>query len=115
MPAPDQSPAHLPTPFRPQTSNLVAPVLEHDHSSDLHKIAAGSFLSREDAPLGGDFHTSPSMSSHAPPAAAPANSLNVPAADSLNVPVGVSSKGKSPMVEDDIPIKPRTFKQIEED
>nr|GEX17421.1 hypothetical protein [Tanacetum cinerariifolium] len=32
-----------------------------------------------------------------------------------NVPAGVSSKGKSPMVEEDIPVKVRTFRQMEED
>nr|GEV64408.1 ribonuclease H-like domain, reverse transcriptase, RNA-dependent DNA polymerase [Tanacetum cinerariifolium] len=30
-------------------------------------------------------------------------------------PAGISSKGKSPMVEEDIPVKARTFKQMEED
>nr|GEW05469.1 hypothetical protein [Tanacetum cinerariifolium] len=44
---------------------------EHDHSSDPHKTTAGSFLTREDAPVGGDFHTSPLRSSHAPPAGQP--------------------------------------------
>nr|GFA67851.1 hypothetical protein [Tanacetum cinerariifolium] len=71
IPPPDQSPAHLPTPSRPQTSDLVASVLEHDHSSDPHETAAGSFLTREDAPLGGNFHTSSPRSSHAPPAGQP--------------------------------------------
>nr|GFA75029.1 JmjC domain-containing protein [Tanacetum cinerariifolium] len=46
--------------------------------------------------------------------AVPADSPNVPA-DSLNAPAGVSSKGKSLMVEEDIPVKARTFKQMEED
>nr|GFA04118.1 aminoacyl-tRNA synthetase, class 1a, anticodon-binding [Tanacetum cinerariifolium] len=46
-------------------------VLEHDHSSDQHETTAGSFPTREDAPLGGDFHTSPPRSSHAPPAGQP--------------------------------------------
>nr|GEW58255.1 ribonuclease H-like domain-containing protein [Tanacetum cinerariifolium] len=71
MPAPDQYPAHLPTPSIPQISDPVALVLEHDHSSDPHETAAGSFPTREDAPLGGDFHTSPLRSSHAPPAGQP--------------------------------------------
>nr|GFA13899.1 hypothetical protein [Tanacetum cinerariifolium] len=66
MPAPNQSLAHLPTPSRPQTSDPVALVLEHDHSSDPYETAGGSFLTIEDAPLGGDFHTSPLRSSHAP-------------------------------------------------
>nr|GEY34808.1 JmjC domain-containing protein [Tanacetum cinerariifolium] len=71
MPAPDQSPAHLPSPSRPQTSDPVAPVLEHDDRSDPHETAASSFPTKEDAPLGGDFHTSPPRSSHAPPAGQP--------------------------------------------
>nr|GEU47904.1 ribonuclease H-like domain-containing protein [Tanacetum cinerariifolium] len=71
MPAPDQSSAHLPTPSKPQTSDLVAPVLDHDHSSDPHETDAGSFPTMEDAPLGGDFHTSPLRSSHAPPTGQP--------------------------------------------
>nr|GEV68735.1 hypothetical protein [Tanacetum cinerariifolium] len=250
VPAPDQSPGHLPTPSRPQSSDSVALVLEHDHSSDQHKTV-GTFPTREDALLGGDFHTSPTRSSHAPPtgqpsgaklhdhknlskdvvrklvkkvktlevklktqkrkmvvsdsdqedgttqnvdldairaltnaavavdldipsgstsqihaasscaptavpldassvlpgasgvapgasgvapgasdvspgasiaptaaSAVPADSLKVPPvvpADSLNVPAGVSSKGKSPMVEEDIPVTARTFRQMEKD
>nr|GEY74565.1 hypothetical protein [Tanacetum cinerariifolium] len=203
--APDQSPAHLHTPSRPQSSDPVAPVLEHDHISDQHETDAGSFLTREDAPLGGNFHTSPTRSSHAPPtgqpsggaedpitltalssivstlvqkvhsleaelhdhkklfkdvvgnlcaptavppgvplgasgvasaafgvtpiafdvspgafvaptaaSAVPADSPKVPTAiptDSLNVPAGISSKGKSLMVEEDIPVTARTFRE----
>nr|GEX44192.1 hypothetical protein [Tanacetum cinerariifolium] len=45
-----------------------------------------------------------------------AGSLNVHAAvTSSGAPAGVSSKGKSPMVEEDIPVKARTFRQMEED
>nr|GFA86283.1 hypothetical protein [Tanacetum cinerariifolium] len=50
--------------------------------------------------------------------AIPADSPKVPAAvpsDSPNVPAGVSSKGKSLMVEEDIPITARSFRQREED
>nr|GEX61813.1 ribonuclease H-like domain-containing protein [Tanacetum cinerariifolium] len=204
MPSPDHSPAPLPTPSKPQTSNLVAQVLEHDHRSNQHEPATGSFPSRDDAPLGGDFHPSPPRSSHAPlryipwkqismiirsflrmswgmaadsdipsghtshvPAAspcappagptgtskvpralfsispgafdAPTGALNVSAAalavpadspkvpsdspkvpavvptDSPYIPAGVSSKGKSIMVEEDIPVKARRFRQMEED
>nr|GEX37577.1 uncharacterized mitochondrial protein AtMg00810-like [Tanacetum cinerariifolium] len=227
MPFPDHSPAPLPTPSRPQTSNLVAQVLEHDHRSNQHEPATGSFPSRDDAPLGGDFHPSLPRSSHAPmqkvhsleanlydhkklfkdvvgklvekvktlevklktkkrkmvvmaadsdipsghtshvPAASPCappagptgtfevpralfaispgasdvptGALNVSAAasavpadspkvpadspkvpavvptDSPYIPAGVSSKGKSLMVEEDIPIKSRRFRQMEED
>nr|GEW40976.1 putative ribonuclease H-like domain-containing protein [Tanacetum cinerariifolium] len=71
MPAPDQSPAHLPIPSKPQTSDPVAPVLKHSHSSNPHETTAGSFPNREDEPLGGDFHTSPPRSSQAPPAGQP--------------------------------------------
>nr|GFC90966.1 DOF zinc finger protein DOF3.2 [Tanacetum cinerariifolium] len=46
----------------------------------------------------------------------PAGNLNVPAAvTSSGASAGVSSKGKSLMVEEDIPVKARTFKQMEED
>nr|GEZ11377.1 hypothetical protein [Tanacetum cinerariifolium] len=71
VPAPDQSPAHLPTPSRPQLPDPVAPILEHEHSSAQPKTAAGFFPTTKDAPLGGDFHTSPPRSSHAPPACQP--------------------------------------------
>nr|GEY27969.1 hypothetical protein [Tanacetum cinerariifolium] len=53
--------------------------------------------------------------------AVPSSTYVVPAATSVvpagrsNVHAGVSSKGKSPMVEEDIPVKARTFKQMEED
>nr|GFB63891.1 hypothetical protein [Tanacetum cinerariifolium] len=66
--APDQSPPHLTTPSRPQSPKPIAHVLEHGHSSTQHETAAGFFPSTEDAPLGGDFHTSPLRSSHTPPA-----------------------------------------------
>nr|GEX71088.1 hypothetical protein [Tanacetum cinerariifolium] len=78
VPALDQSPAHFPIPSRPQTFDPIAPVLEHDHSSDQHETAAGSFPTREDAPMGGDFHTSPPRSSYAPPAGQPSRGLEDP-------------------------------------
>nr|GEY54128.1 uncharacterized mitochondrial protein AtMg00810-like [Tanacetum cinerariifolium] len=71
MPSPDHSPSHLPTPSRPPTSDPVASVLKYDHCSDQHETATGSFPSRDDAPLGGDFHPSPLWSSHAPPTGQP--------------------------------------------
>nr|GFD55289.1 SGNH hydrolase-type esterase domain-containing protein [Tanacetum cinerariifolium] len=46
--------------------------------------------------------------------AVPGDSPKVPA-DSLNDLVGVFGKGKSPMVEEDILVKARTFRQIKED
>nr|GEX94974.1 JmjC domain-containing protein [Tanacetum cinerariifolium] len=46
----------------------------------------------------------------------PAGSLSAPTdVPSSTAPTGVLSKGKSPMVEEDIPVKARTFKQMEED
>nr|GEY81660.1 aminoacyl-tRNA synthetase, class 1a, anticodon-binding [Tanacetum cinerariifolium] len=46
----------------------------------------------------------------------PTYSPSIPAdVPSSVAPAGVSSKGKSPMVETDIPVKARTFKQMEED
>nr|GEV21724.1 ribonuclease H-like domain-containing protein [Tanacetum cinerariifolium] len=211
VPAPDQSPSHLPTPFRPQSPDPVAPVLEHDHSSAQPETAAGSFLLRKlfkdivgklvkkvkslevklktkkrklvvsdsdpednttqdmdldalhalaNAAVAADSdipsrNTSqvpaaspcaptvvPSATSEVPPAPfaiptgasgvapdasdvspgpsvtptaalpIPADSLKVLAAvpfDSPNVPSGASSKGKSPMVEEDIPVTARSL------
>nr|GEV98090.1 putative ribonuclease H-like domain-containing protein [Tanacetum cinerariifolium] len=233
MPAPYQSLAHLPTSSRPQTSNPIAPVLEHDHSqpsrgvedpitltalssvvltlvqkvhsleAELHDhkklfmdvvgklvkkvkslevklktkkrklvvsdydpkdnttqdmdldalhaltnaaVAADSYIPSSNTshvpvaspcapPAGppgtfdvppassaippGDFSVSPGPSV-TPTAASviPADSLKVLAvvpADSPNVPAGVSSKGKSLMVEEDIPVTTRSFRQREED
>nr|GEX99701.1 hypothetical protein [Tanacetum cinerariifolium] len=68
VPAPDQSPPHLTTPSRPHSHDLVALLLEHAHTSTQLETAAGSFPSTKDAPIGGDFHTSPLRSSHTPPA-----------------------------------------------
>nr|GEZ77096.1 JmjC domain-containing protein [Tanacetum cinerariifolium] len=48
------------------------------------------------------------------PANRPKVSTAVPT-DSPNIPAGVSSKGKYPMVEEDIPVKAKTFRQMEED
>nr|GEU85792.1 synaptobrevin, longin-like domain protein [Tanacetum cinerariifolium] len=177
---------------------------EHGQSSDphtasfsqAHETDAGPFTTVEDTPMGGDFHTSPLRSSHAPhagqpsreselqaykklfkdvvgklvkkvktlevklktkkrnpsvPTAGPPSTSSVPPTTSAvslapfavlpgpsDVPTGVStvtagsptvptdvpsradptdvlSKGKSLMVEKDIPVKARTFKQMEED
>nr|GEX72584.1 putative ribonuclease H-like domain-containing protein [Tanacetum cinerariifolium] len=144
VPAPIQYPSHLPNPHRPQSSDPVPLVPEHDHSFDQHETAAGSFPTREDAPLGGDFYTSPTRlcdptafppgasgvphgASDVSPGASvtftaalavPADSpkvLTAVPANSLNVPAGVSRKGKYPMVEEDILVKSRTFRQMEED
>nr|GEZ06193.1 xylulose kinase-1 [Tanacetum cinerariifolium] len=75
VPAPEQSPPQLTTLSRPQSPDPVAPVLEHDHSSTQPETAAGSFPSMEDAPLGGDFHTSPPRFSHTPPAGQPSGGV----------------------------------------
>nr|GEW77714.1 JmjC domain-containing protein [Tanacetum cinerariifolium] len=176
VPAFDQPPAPLSTPSRQQTFDPIALVLEHGQSSDPHTASfsrshetdADPFTTVEDAPMGGDFHTSPprryinwnlssriirsflkmwwgswsrspSVSTAGPPGTsavppgtsvvppgtsivptgaltAPAGSPNVPNdVPSSAAPAGVSSKGKSPMVEEDIPVKARTFKQMEED
>nr|GEW85264.1 SGNH hydrolase-type esterase domain-containing protein [Tanacetum cinerariifolium] len=94
------------------------------------ETAAGSFPSTEDAPVGGDFHTSPPRSFHTPPAGhpsgvVPAATSAIPAddptaptvvpTDTPNVYAGASNKGKSPMIEEDIPVPARTFRQMEED
>nr|GFB71574.1 sm-like protein LSM7 [Tanacetum cinerariifolium] len=46
------------------------------------------------------------------PTGSPSVPTNVPPSV---VPVGVSNKGKAPMVDEDILVKERTFKQMEED
>nr|GEX09637.1 JmjC domain-containing protein [Tanacetum cinerariifolium] len=64
---------------RPQPSDPIAPVLEHDQSSYLHTASffqapetdVGPFTTMEDEPIGSDFYTSPPRSSHAPPAGQP--------------------------------------------
>nr|GFA18336.1 hypothetical protein [Tanacetum cinerariifolium] len=75
VPAPNQSLAHFPTPSRPQSPDPVAPVLEHDHSYVQPENVAGSFPTTEDGPLGGNFHTSPPWSFHAPPTVQEVHSL----------------------------------------
>nr|GFC26907.1 JmjC domain-containing protein [Tanacetum cinerariifolium] len=110
--------------------------------------------------MGGDFHTSPSRSSRAPPAGQPSGGTEDPitlttlssvvstlvqktkkrkmvvsdsdqedvrqqdvdldalralANATMTVDSNIPSGGKSPMVEEDIPVKARTFKQMEED
>nr|GEU64305.1 ribonuclease H-like domain-containing protein [Tanacetum cinerariifolium] len=61
VPAPDQPPASLSKHSRQQTSDPTASVLEH-----------------EDAPMGGDFHTSPPRSFQAPPASQPSGGAEDP-------------------------------------
>nr|GEX38936.1 JmjC domain-containing protein [Tanacetum cinerariifolium] len=86
MPAPDQPLTHFSTPSRKQTSDPIASVLEHGQSSDPHTASfsrshetdAGPFTTMEDAPMGGDFHTSPLRSSQAPPAGQPSGGAKDP-------------------------------------
>nr|GEW90524.1 putative ribonuclease H-like domain-containing protein [Tanacetum cinerariifolium] len=80
MPVPDQSLPHLTTPSRPQSTDPVAPVLEHDHSSTQPETVAGFFPSTEDAHMGGDFHTSPPRSCHTPLASHPLGRVEDPIA-----------------------------------
>nr|GEY60786.1 xylulose kinase-1 [Tanacetum cinerariifolium] len=51
---------------------------EHDHSSTQPETAAGSFPSMKDAPLGGNFYTSPLRSSHTPPTGQPSGGAEDP-------------------------------------
>nr|GFB78269.1 hypothetical protein [Tanacetum cinerariifolium] len=101
----------------------------------LRALANAAVHVNSNIPSGGTSHilaASPSVSTVVPPgtfdvpsstfdvstgaSTAPAVSLNVPTDVPSSVAhVGVSSKGKSLMVEEDIPVKARTFKQMEED
>nr|GEV16218.1 JmjC domain-containing protein [Tanacetum cinerariifolium] len=86
MPAPDQPPAHLSTSSKQQTSDPIAPVLKHGQSFDpntasfsrSYETDAGPFTTVEDAPMGGDFHTSPPRSSQALPAGQPSGGTEDP-------------------------------------
>nr|GFC78443.1 hypothetical protein [Tanacetum cinerariifolium] len=74
---------------------------------------------QRDEPLGSSFNMSPpgtSVPTAVPTGATvvPAGASNIPPGTST-IPAGVSNKGKSPMVEEDIPIQARTFKQMKED
>nr|GEX86113.1 hypothetical protein [Tanacetum cinerariifolium] len=51
----------------PHSLDLVAPVLEHDHSSAQPETTTGFFPSMKDAHIGADYYTSPVRSSHTPP------------------------------------------------
>nr|GEZ66603.1 SGNH hydrolase-type esterase domain-containing protein [Tanacetum cinerariifolium] len=75
----------------------------------LRALANAAVAADSDIPSG---HTS-----YVPAASlcAPSAGLTAVPADSPYVPAGVSSKGKSPMVKEDIPVKERTFRQMEED
>nr|GEX62753.1 hypothetical protein [Tanacetum cinerariifolium] len=49
-----------------ESSDPHTALVSHSYETD-----AGPFTTMEDAPMGGDFHTSPPRSSHAPPAGQP--------------------------------------------
>nr|GFD01819.1 hypothetical protein [Tanacetum cinerariifolium] len=71
-----------------------------------------------DAPTGASIDLPGASNVSATASAVLADSLNVPAAvpaDSPNVTAGVSNKGKSLMVDEDITVKEMTFRQMEED
>nr|GEV20841.1 hypothetical protein [Tanacetum cinerariifolium] len=78
--------APLSTPFRQQTSDPNAPVLEHGQSSDLntasfswsHETDAGPFINVEDAPIKGTFPISPPRSIQAPLACQPSGGVGNP-------------------------------------
>nr|GEV19274.1 hypothetical protein [Tanacetum cinerariifolium] len=86
VPVPDQPTAHFSTPSRQPTSDPITLVLEHGQSSDpntasfsrSHKTGAGPFTLVDNAPMGGDFHTSPPRSSQAPPASQPSGGAKDP-------------------------------------
>nr|GEY56813.1 putative ribonuclease H-like domain-containing protein [Tanacetum cinerariifolium] len=73
--------AHLSTPSRQPTSDPIAPVLEHGQSADpntasfsqSYETDAGPFTPVDDAPMRGNFHTSPPRSSQAPSAGQPSS------------------------------------------
>nr|GEY66267.1 JmjC domain-containing protein [Tanacetum cinerariifolium] len=101
----------------------------------LRALANAAVNVASNIPFGGTSHisaASPSATTAVPPgpfdvppgtsavptaaSTVPAGSPNVPTnVPSSAAPTGVSRKGKSPMMEEDIPVKARTFKQMEED
>ncbi|GJT90024.1 hypothetical protein Tco_1078869 [Tanacetum coccineum] len=56
MPAPDQPQDQLSTPPRQHTTDLIAPVFEHDQSTDQNKASFLRDHETDDEPLGGSFH-----------------------------------------------------------
>ncbi|GKB71642.1 hypothetical protein Tco_0933054 [Tanacetum coccineum] len=68
MPEPDQPQDQLSTPPRQHTTDPIAPVFEHDQSTDPNKASFSRVHETEDEPLGGSFHASPPRSTQAPPA-----------------------------------------------
>nr|GEY81541.1 hypothetical protein [Tanacetum cinerariifolium] len=86
VPVPDQPTSHLSTPSKQPTSDRIAPVLKHGQSSNpntasfsrSHEADAGTFTPVDNAPMGGDFHTSPPRSSQAPLASQPSGGAEDP-------------------------------------
>ncbi|GKD50311.1 hypothetical protein Tco_1279287 [Tanacetum coccineum] len=68
MPEPDQPQDHFTTPPRQQTSDRIAPVFEHDQSSDPNIASFSRVYETKDEPLGGSFYASPPRSTQAPSA-----------------------------------------------
>nr|GEU36970.1 putative ribonuclease H-like domain-containing protein [Tanacetum cinerariifolium] len=95
--------SHIPA-ASPSVSTAVPPGTSNV-SLGTSDVPPGNF----DVPLG--TFAVPSGASTAP-AGSPHVPTNVP---SSAAPAGVSSKGKSPMVKEDIPVKARTLKQMKED
>nr|GFB29101.1 reverse transcriptase domain-containing protein [Tanacetum cinerariifolium] len=169
MTTPAQSPAHLPTPSRPQPSDPIAPIhlweaisiplhqgplmlplhvnLREDHKKHF-KDVVGKLVKKVkkmkvklktkkrklvvivtvDSDISSGSSSQIPAASPSVPTAGPPGTFSVPPAPSavppspfdvptgaLIVHTGVLSKGKSPMVEEDIPVRARTFKQMEED
>nr|GEX04019.1 putative ribonuclease H-like domain-containing protein [Tanacetum cinerariifolium] len=86
MPAPDPPQDHLSTPFRQQTSDPNASVLEHGQSLDpnpasfsqSHETDTSPFTNMEDAPVEGTFPISPPRSTQAPTAGQPSSGAEDP-------------------------------------
>nr|GFD33133.1 hypothetical protein [Tanacetum cinerariifolium] len=89
----------------------------------LRALANAAVAVDSDVPPGSTSHiptASPDAPTDVPVAtsAVPANDPTVPTivpTYSPKVPAGASNKGKSPMIEEDIPVLARTFMQMEED
>nr|GEV06566.1 synaptobrevin, longin-like domain protein [Tanacetum cinerariifolium] len=127
MPAPDQPQDHLSTPPRQQTSDLNALVFEHGQRKQ--DVDLDALLALANAAVTVDSHLPPGGASNNPaastsvPADVPTGALNVPTgstsvptdAPTGVAPAGVSNKGKTPMVEEDITVKERTFRQMHGD
>nr|GEY77473.1 hypothetical protein [Tanacetum cinerariifolium] len=101
-------------------SNLVQKVHSLESELQSHKKLFKDVVGNLSVPIAGPPTTSvvPLGASDVPigastvPAGSPTAPTDVP---SRTDPTGVSSKGKSLMVEEDIPVRARTFKQMEED